>query len=232
MKPLGKIVSKWSPELAYAIGLIATDGNLSTDGRHIEFTSKDIQLLKTFKKCLKLENKIGLKIGGFTGKRYPRIQFGDVIFYNWLLKIGLTPRKSKTISKLKIPNKYFFDFLRGHFDGDGSCYSYWDPRWKSSFMFYITFTSASKPHIDWLRGKIKKLAKIKGHITQDGGKNTWQLKYAKKETKVLINKFYYKGNVPCLERKRQKIITILTIDKKHSAKIPNARVAKPETAPL
>jgi len=106
-------------------------------------TSKDIQLLNTFKKCLGLKTKVRFKTSGFSNKKYPRIQFGDVVLYRWLLKIGLTPNKSKTIGSLKIPDKYFFDFLRGHFDGDGSCYSYWDNLWDSSFMFYIKFYSAS-----------------------------------------------------------------------------------------
>ena len=181
--------------------------------------SKDIQLLKTFKRILNLKNKISSKKSGYTGRKDCYIvQFGDVILYKWLQKIGLTPNKSKTISKLRVPNKYFFDFLRGCFDGDGSCYSYWDPRWASSFMFYISFISASKSHIDWLREKINKLSGIKGHITQDGGKNTWQLKYAKKEAKIIINKFYYRKDVPCLERKRQKIINILRIDKNAALK--------------
>ncbi len=146
---------KWSSNIAYAVGLITTDGNLSSNKRHIEFTSKDIQLVKTFKKCLGIKNKIGFKVGSFSDKKYPRVQFGDVAMYKWLLKIGLTPHKSKTLGGLKIPDKYFFDFLRGHFDGDGSCYSYWDKRWHSSFMFYMTFYSASRKHILWLQRKIK-----------------------------------------------------------------------------
>lgn len=54
---------------------------------------------------------------------------------------------------MKIPGKYFFDYLRGCFDGDGCFYSYWDPRWRSSHMFYLEFISASKNHIDWLQKK-------------------------------------------------------------------------------
>ena len=49
----------WSPELAYAIGLIATDGNLSKDGRHISFRSSDLEQIKNFQRCLQLSNKIG-----------------------------------------------------------------------------------------------------------------------------------------------------------------------------
>ena len=38
----------WNKNLAYAVGLITTDGCLSKDGRHIDLTSKDINLLKDF----------------------------------------------------------------------------------------------------------------------------------------------------------------------------------------
>ena len=40
MKRLSKIKIKWSSKFAYAMGLLATDGNLSKDERHIDFTSK------------------------------------------------------------------------------------------------------------------------------------------------------------------------------------------------
>lgn len=54
----GKNIYAWSPELAYATGLIATDGSLSSDNRHVSLTSSDIQLLNTFRTCLNLKNKI------------------------------------------------------------------------------------------------------------------------------------------------------------------------------
>lgn len=218
MKPKRKNKIKWSPNTAYAVGLLTTDGNLSNSGRHIDFTSKDIQLIRTFKKCLGIKNKIGLKTSGFSNKKYPRIQFSDVILYNWLLSIGLTPKKSKTIGALKIPDKYFFDFLRGHFDGDGCCYSYWDKRWDSSFMFYMKFYSASKEHILWLRKKIKNLINIKGDLTKNGRDYVYQLKYAKRESKMLILKMYYKKNLPCLERKYKKLKKILNINEKETNK--------------
>jgi len=99
---------KWTPEFAYAIGLLTTDGNLSKDGRHFDFTSDDVELVKTFKKCMNLTNvKIGTKTSGSTNKRYSRIQFSNVKLYKKLLKIGLMPNKSRNINGLKIPNRYF-----------------------------------------------------------------------------------------------------------------------------
>lgn len=214
MKPLGKVKIKWSPEFAYAIGLLATDGCLSIDGRHFDFTSQDEEQLVNFMKCLGIKVKIGHKTSGYSGKRYTRIQFGDVNFYKFLLGIGLMPAKTKIISSLKIPKEYFFDFLRGHFDGDGTFYSYWDPRWRSSFMFYTVFISASKNHIDWLRRKILNLIKIKGHVTKSVSDSTYQLKYAKLESLKLLPKLYYDKDVVCLSRKRFKIEKALRINNK------------------
>ncbi|MEK9194216.1 MAG: LAGLIDADG family homing endonuclease [Patescibacteria group bacterium] len=212
MKPLGKVKIKWSPEFAYALGLITTDGNLSIDGRHINFTSKDLELIKKFKIILGLKNRIGRKSRAKEeNKKYFQIQFGDVNFYRFLLRIGLSPKKSKIIGALDIPDKYFFDFLRGHFDGDGTFYSYWDPRWRSSFMFYTVFISASKDHIEWLRDRIFRFLKIKGHITKDGKKIVHHLKYAKKESLKLLTKIYYSSDVICLSRKRLKIEKALSI---------------------
>jgi len=207
-KPKNKVKVKWSSNFAYAIGLLATDGCLQRENFHIDFTSKDIEQVENFKKCLGLDTMIGFKKSG-TGFISRRVQFKDQIFYNFLLDIGLSPAKSKTIKKVKIPARFFFDFLRGHMDGDGCFYSYWDPRWRSSFMFYTELVSASKKHIVWLRDEIYNAIKIKGHITKSKNNPCFRLKYAKKESSKLLGKIYYKKDLICLSRKRLKIKKIL-----------------------
>lgn len=120
MKRLSKVKIEWSPRFAYAIGLITTDGNLSKDGRHMNMTSKDKEMIITFKKCLNIKNKIGRKTREKSKiKKYFQVQFGDKNLYEFLLSLGLTPAKSKTLGDLRIPNYYFCDFLRGCIDGDG-----------------------------------------------------------------------------------------------------------------
>lgn len=209
MKPKSKINIQWSPQFAYAIGLLTTDGSLSKDGRHIVFTSKDIDLIKNLQKSLGINCKISRKASGSQKlRKYYFIQVSDVLFYQFLVSIGLAPNKTKILNDLKIPDEYFFDFLRGHFDGDGTFYSYWDSRWKSSFMFYTVFVSASKNHIDWLRRKINKMVNLRGHITNHNN-SLYQLKYAKKESLVLISQMYRSKNIICLPRKRLKIKTAL-----------------------
>ena len=199
----------WNSNFAYAIGLLAPDGSLSSDGRHFDLTSKDKEQLVNFMNCLNIKVKIGSKKSGMTGKKISRIQFGDIVLYNFLLGIGFTPAKTKTMAEIKVPKKFFFDFLRGHHDGDGTFYSYFDPRWKNSFMFYSVFISASKKHIDWIRRELQKILDIKGHITKSG--SIYQLKYAKNESLKLLPRMYYTEEVVCLRRKRLKIEEALGI---------------------
>jgi hypothetical protein len=211
-KPKGKVKIKWSADFAYAIGLIVTDGCIGRKGGHIDFTSKDIEQVENFKKCLDIRAKIGFKKSkeGFVSRR---IQFRDQFFHAFLLDIGIGSAKSKTIGEINVPRKYFFDFLRGCFDGDGCFYSYWDPRWRSSHMFYLEFVSASKKHIDWLKLELKKQLGILGHVTNGGVKSICQLKYAKKEAIEIIKKIYYNQKVVCLSRKRVKVEKALNIEK-------------------
>ena len=197
IKPKGRVLCKWSPNFAYAIGLLASDGCILNDGLHIDFTSKDMEQVLNFKKALKLEGlKIGSKFGGPNSglNTYNRIQFGDVLFLSFLREVGLTPAKSRTLGALNIPDKYFFDFLRGVFDGDGYSYSYWDKRWKSSFMFYTGFVSASENYINWLRSKIKLFLKVKGHIDRikaKGKRNEYfLLKFAKADSLPILKEMY------------------------------------------
>lgn len=205
---------KWNRNLAYAVGLLTTDGNLSSDKRHIVFVSTDTDLIKTFRKCLNKNNKISKHpLSRSSKKQAYRLQIGDVVLYDWLRKIGLTPKKSLSIGKIKIQNKYFPDFLRGHLDGDGSIIYYKDryntklnPKYIYNRLF-VYFLSASSKHIEWLRSKIFELIKIKGSVsrkitkTQKGTNSMTRLKFSTKETKVLLNWIYYRPNLPCLLRK-------------------------------
>jgi len=210
-KPKGQVDLRWTPEFAYAIGLITTDGSLSNDGRHFDLTSKDKEQLENFKECLGLKVRIGSKSPKKDGEKVARVQFGDVLFFRFLLGIGLTPAKTKTIGSLDIPKKYFFDFLRGHHDGDGCFYSYWDPRWKSSFMYYLTFISSSERHLIWMRSNLMKYIGVKGTINSIAGGSMYQLRFAKSESLKILKKMYPSRGTVCLSRKRLKIEKALSI---------------------
>lgn len=204
---------KWTSELAYAVGLITTDGCLSPDRRHLTLTSCDKQLIKTFRRCLHISNKISPNPkGGYSNKTEAfRVQFGNVVLYDRLIKIGLHNNKSLTLGELNIKNQYFRDFLRGHLDGDGTIIQYIDqyntplnPKYVYQRLF-VYFISASQKHILWLREKILDLTKLHGSLEIKQSKNSpnplYRIKFSTKEAKVLLNWIYYKPNLPCLRRK-------------------------------
>ena len=201
MKPLGKVKIGWSANFAYAIGLIATDGNLSSDGRHISFTSKDFDGVNLYKNCLGLKNVIGKKSrSSDSDKKYYVVQFGDVNFYRFLLSLGLTANKSKTIGKLKVPRKYFYHFLRGCFDGDGNINEFKHPE-SRHLQLRIRLFSASKKFVGWIRENTIKNG-IKGYYGSTGKKRSvFVLEFAKADSIKLLNLIYRGNNGIFLERK-------------------------------
>ena len=203
----------WTPELAYVVGLITTDGNLSPDGRHLNFTSNDRDLMETFEKCLGINNKIVRKKNGAGQANAWSLQFGNVTLYKWLEEIGLMPNKSKRLKTLAIPNEFFFDFLRGHLDGDGSIKRYNDPIWPKSIRLYIVFLSASPIHLLWLKEKINELIGIFGFIQT--GPGVYKLTYSKHNSIKLLNKIYPNFDVPCLQRKFAIAKEFLTAPEQH-----------------
>jgi hypothetical protein len=213
MRPQNKIAIQWSPEFAYAIGLLVTDGCIYSNRKMINLTSKDEEQIRNFMRCLNITNKVGMKSSGLSGeKKYFSLQVGDVTFCDFLNSIGIMPKKTKIIGEVDIPTEYFFDFLRGHMDGDGTFYSYWDSRWRSSFMFYTVFVSASEKHILWIREEIFQRLGIKGHLTKTGDTPMRGIKYAKAESLKLLPKMYYNPEVVCLSRKREKIRNALMVN--------------------
>ena len=211
-QPLRKIDLRWSKNLAYAVGLITADGWLNKDKRHLGFTSKDLQLIRAFKKSLKLNNKISKHArGGETEKRYYGITFGDIYFYKFLNSIGLTSAKSKTINHVKVPQLYFPDFLRGLFDGDGSFYTFRDKRWPNSFSFKLSIASASLNFLNWLKVILTQYYSVKGYMHK--GVGVWNLEYVKGDTKKLFYIMYYPAHSLRLNIKYRKIKDAIVQDK-------------------
>lgn len=205
MKRLSKVKADWNPKFAYAIGLLATDGNLSKDGRHINMTSKDEQLILMFKDCLKLGNKVGMKArGGEKEKKYFVIQFGDITFYEFLMGIGLTPAKSKTLGQLSIPQEYFWDFLRGCIDGDGTIGVFKHPE-SIQPQLRVRLYSASLKFITWLKEEISELSDLEGGWIEDSIKSSrvYKLSFGKQDSIKLLRLIYNQDC--CLSRKYEPV---------------------------
>lgn len=196
---------EWTPEIAYAVGLIATDGNLSPSGRHVSVSSAEREVLETFLRCVDRRAKIGGVKGGF-GMHGLRVQIGDVGLYRWLQSIGLTPRKSLTLGRIEVPDALLGHLLRGLLDGDGSVIDCtYDGTGKATGRRYRTllvrFTSASREHAEWIRERISERYGLRGGLWCEDG--VYQLTYAKRASRRLLPVLYPAPDVPCLSRKRE-----------------------------
>ncbi len=212
-------IQKWTPDLAYAVGLIVTDGCLSSDGRHVTFTSRDIELIESMRSILNADNSIG-KTKNKSSEAY-RLQIGSIELFHWLERIGLTPCKSLTIGEIDVPDRLFIDFLRGHLDGDGSVTTYLDyynskkdPRYIYRRL-WTRFISGSKKHMIWLQKMIHRSIGIHGRLHTSKanriGNSMFVLKFAKKESMILLDKIYYSNNIPCLSRKKNTYIDFIKL---------------------
>ncbi len=205
-----KKIYSWTPDIAYLVGLIASDGCLINNGRHLNITSKDKEIIDNVQEILKMDVKVPFKGGMFAGLAY-HLQFSNVAFYDFLLSIGLTPAKSKTMGALKVPNAMYADFLRGYFDGDGSVHGYWDVRWKNSLMFYSDFNSASLEFLYWLQDMNMQLIGVsQGSINTSARVST--LQYAKADSRKVFQFMYYSPRLPVLTRKKNKYMNFFTQD--------------------
>jgi len=191
--------NSWSPNMAYILGFIFADGCLVEykNGYYgLDITSKDLEHLRLIKHELKAEHKIGKK------EHCYRIQIRNKVIYNDLLKLGLTPRKSKTIRFPKLPKEYFSHFVRGLFDGDGSVMIWKEPRWRHTWQIRTSFTSGSRNFLNDLNKNLKCLGGLlKGKVSPAA--RAYHLRYLSMSESLGLYKFMYRYN-PGLYLKRKK----------------------------
>lgn len=133
--------------MAYILGFIVADGCLvehKNGYNALNITNKNKEMLKNILETMDSNHKISSKSRGRElDLKYFQIQIRDRTIYADLLRLGLTPRKSKTIRMPKVPHEFLGDFIRGCFDGDGSINVWQDPRWKHPWQTRIVFYSGS-----------------------------------------------------------------------------------------
>jgi len=203
----------WSDEMAYIVGLTATDGCLITGRRAINFKSGDRQLVETYLRLLGRKNRVKSHPTETGGIVY-YTQFHDSRLYEWFRSVGLTPRKSLTIGAISVPDAFLIPLTRGLLDGDGSVinkvYRADTGRRADYYWEYLitSFKSASRPHLEWLQARLSTLTAQIGNLSELGLKEPlpnrhpfFELRYGKRSSLVLL-RLLYPRDAPCLERKR------------------------------
>lgn len=221
--------STWSPEMAWVLGLLCTDGCLSpgknselgAKNKKVTLTSIDLDVLQKVKAVI-----------GYTGpirrvnanSKAHRITICRWKIYDDLVRLGLTPRKSLTLKWPEVPHQFMRHFIRGVFEGDG-CFHL-----KKDGTMCISLVSGSD---EFILGAKQELSSLEAFSTQSyslhrsvisTGKNPlYRLAFAARSA---VEEFYWKlyESVPChlsMARKREAIESFL------NKKLPDRLAVQP-----
>lgn len=144
--------------MAYVSGFLYADGNISKTKRGTHFVaiySADRDILVKIRRLFHSDHLISTKYSP-TGCVH-RIQIGSKEWFNDLDKIGLSPGKTKRLKLPNIPDRYFGDFVRGYFDGDGNVWmgKIHKDRKVASLTIQVAFTSGSYDYLVSLRRQLQ-----------------------------------------------------------------------------
>jgi len=111
-----------SPNMAWLLGFLASDGCVRKDRNEIKIglSKVDQEILEKIKAELKIENKISEYVTA-EGFESVTLQWTCKEHKDELAKYSIVPDKTFKIQPpYKLERKYWIDYIRGYFDGDGS----------------------------------------------------------------------------------------------------------------
>lgn len=118
-----------TPDKAYWLGFIYADGGIFVNEKmnscelSIKLQASDCNHLRKFNQALdgNVDVKFDTRECNLNGKLYDtcQIRFYSSKLVNDLEKYGVVPNKTLQIRFPNIEQKYYVDFIRGYFDGDG-----------------------------------------------------------------------------------------------------------------
>lgn len=193
--------------MSYILGFLFADGNIIYTKRGtwfwaLQITDKDI--LEEIKTIICSSHAISLKKKVENQKQTYRLQVGSKDMCADLIRLGLTERKSKTLLFPQVPKKYFPDFLRGYFDGDGGVWVGVKNKHRKNKIHALatSFTSGSPDFLVSLRKILINYGISLGSFVKK--ERGYDLKYSIKDSLILY-KIMYNGSCPLfLKRKRDK----------------------------
>lgn len=190
--------SYWSAPMAWVLGFIYADGSLDAGTREkpkqarevrVTMAQKEPEILEKIKILMKSNQKLTFSkqrtYGNIiAGERYELVIRSKQIF-NDLVKIGLIPNKSLTVTFPDVPKEYLWHFIRGCWDGDGCLYVD-----KASGQINASYVSGSKAFIEEFVEILKKELSIdKIHIGHYREKS-YEFKLHTKNCLKLCHHFY------------------------------------------
>jgi len=185
---------KWNPDMAYVLGFFAADGYITLNKRGANFWCIQITdkgLLEKIKGAIQAEHKISMRYRGGNERVIYRLQIGSKEMCDDLRGLGMRENKTKSLVIPHVPKKYFADFARGYFDGDGNVWMGKVPRkTKEPGLIMMTmFTSCSAAFLEQLHTKLAESGLMGGSIYRSK-ENYSRLQYSTRDSLKLYDFMY------------------------------------------
>ncbi len=199
--------------MAYVVGFFAADGYITVNKRGGQFWCiqiTDRNLLFSIRKIIGSNHAISVrKRKNRTEKTQYRLQIGSIEMCNDLRAIGFSENKTKSLAVPYISKKYFPDFIRGYFDGDGNVWvGFLHKSRKIPLLGLQTmFTSCSYRFLHDIHERLRIHGVVGGSLYTAKG-NFSRLQFSAKDSLKLYD-FMYNGMVkdlPILYLKRKRVI--------------------------
>ena len=182
-----------TPEKAYLLGIIQTDGSVRTSNRNATLTITQHKDYAWYIKDMLLN--LSDYVGDTKDRNCRQLQVGSKQIVNDLINIGIVPNKTYTqsdedINNLwnSIPEEYKGDFIRGLIDGDGNV-SFFTQEGGVNESCNIGFVSVKEHLIDILIDYIYRKFNYKCGKHKDG--NVYKLSITDYNKSLEIGNFLY-----------------------------------------
>lgn len=196
------------PQKAYYLGLLSSDGNINKKRHLVTITlqEEDDYILDNLYKELNINRKVTKEKG-----KYSRFQFSSGKMCLDLEKYGIIENKTWNMLIKNIPKEYYYSFLLGYFDGDGSIYSYYINKPSSYNISYCGSESAMVSICNML-DELNLKYSIKEDKREYKGGTFINVNFVNTVEKYAFLKIIYKNNIVySLTRKREKSLKFIEI---------------------
>lgn len=198
--------------MAWLLGFLASSGNISKNENRIriELSVVDREILERIKEIVKIENPIKIR-GNKRGFVFASLEWSCAEHKKDLEKYNIIPQKTYTLlPPTKLNEKFYIDYIRGYFDGDGTINLNLTRGGKSKSLRW-GICGASKPVLEWIIGVLEErynIPSVNIHKDSSHEKDFYSFVYSTNATRKIYD-ILYTNNSLFLKRKKEKYEKLL-----------------------
>lgn len=206
--------SKESSNMAWLLGFLASDGNVAKrDNRiRIELSYIDEEILMRIKETVKIENPLSFREDK-KGRKLVILGWNCKQHKEDLAKYSIVPNKTNILAPpYLLSHKYYLDYIRGYFDGDGTININMCHQGRSKAIRF-GICGASEPMLEWIVDVFEEygIPRVNLHRDSSHEKPFWSIVYSTCASRKIYKLLY--GNLKedslYLQRKKDKYERIL-----------------------